>query len=75
MIGDGLIGGALILASDVGAQRRQKSQAQLIAQREAKLAKPVFAKANWIFDYDDARAKAESEGKLLFTYFTRSYTP
>ncbi|MHC5065953.1 MAG: hypothetical protein ACYTG5_18485 [Planctomycetota bacterium] len=52
----------------------QTSQAKLIEARSAKLAKPVFKKADWVFDYDQARARAKEEGKLLFTYFTRSYS-
>ncbi len=52
----------------------QATQAKLIEARSAKLAKPVFKKADWLFDYDQARARAKEEGKLLFTYFTRSYS-
>ena len=49
------------------------SQDDLIAERDKKLAKTVFQKANWIFDYDEARAEAKKQGKFLFTYFSRSY--
>ena len=51
----------------------QEKQDKLIAERNKKLAKPVFEKANWLFDYDEARAEAKRSGKLLFTYFSRSY--
>ena len=51
----------------------QPGQADLIAERAKKLAKPVFQKADWIFDYDQARAEAKKQQKLLFTYFTRSF--
>ena len=64
-----LIAGASLLAATLPSQ----SQADLIAVRTMKLAKPVFKKVNWFFDYDDARAEAMRQGKLLFTYFTRSY--
>jgi hypothetical protein len=52
----------------------QKSQEELTAEREKKLAKPVFERADWIFDYDKAREEARRTGKVLFTYFSRSYS-
>jgi hypothetical protein len=64
---------AALLASLLPAQQQPKSQEELTAMRAAKLAKPVFKKANWVFDYDKAREQAKQENKLLFTYFTRSY--
>ena len=67
-----VIVGGLALAAALPAQ--QKSQEELIVEREKKLAKPVFHEANWLFDYDQARAEARKQGKLLFTYFTRSYS-
>jgi len=42
---------------------------------EHKLALPFIRHGGWLTDYDQARAKAEEEGKLLFTYFSRSYSP
>ncbi len=65
----GALAGALALTAGLSAQ----SQDDLIAERAKKLAKPIFKEANWIFDYDQARAEAKKQGKLLFTYFTRSY--
>lgn len=56
-----------------GGAPQGKSQEALIKQREEKLAKEVFKKAPWMFDYDKARETAKKEGKLIFTYFTRSY--
>ncbi len=61
--------GALSLLSALPAQ----DQEHLIAERAKKLAKPVFENANWMFDYDKAREEAKKQGKVLFTYFTRSY--
>lgn len=49
------------------------SQEQLKQQREEKMAKEVFTKADWTFDYDKAREQAKKSGKLIFAYFTRSY--
>ena len=66
--------GTLFLASGLPAQRSQPSQEDLIKLRAEELDKPVFKKANWLFDYDNAKEKAKKEGKLLFTYFTRSYS-
>ncbi len=43
--------------------------------RAEKLAKPVFKQAAWRTDYDQARAEAKKDGKLILVYFTRSYAP
>ena len=53
----------------------QKSQPQLVEQRAKKLAKSFVTSAPWMLDYDRARAAAEKQDKILFTYFTRSYSP
>ena len=50
-------------------------QAELRAKYDKKLAKEFVSAGGWLFDYDEARAKAKKEGKLLFTYFSRSYSP
>ena len=52
---------------------QEKTQDELIKLRDEKLALPVFKKADWSFDYDAVRARAKQEGKLIFTYFSRSY--
>lgn len=66
-----------MLAATLPAQTKAKaqgpSQEQLQTQRAEKLAKEVFEKAPWTFDYDKARAEAKQSGKLIFAYFTRSY--
>ena len=65
---------AALLASLLPAQNRTPpSQDELKQKRTEKLAKEVFKKATWVTDFDEARALAKKEGKLLFTYFTRSY--
>ncbi|MGE0145576.1 MAG: hypothetical protein AB7I19_20180 [Planctomycetota bacterium] len=53
---------------------QQPSQDELKAKLADKLAKPFVKHANWTTDYDAARARAKEEGKLVFTYFTRSYS-
>lgn len=63
--------GSLAFTAAVPAQ--PPSQEKLIEERDKKLAKPVFQKANWLFDYDEAREEARKQDKLLFTYFSRSY--
>lgn len=50
-----------------------KTQAELIVLRKTKLARPVFENAAWRTDFDAARKEARDTGKLLLTYFTRSY--
>lgn len=55
------------------APAQNKTQEQLIELRKEKLAKAVFQKADWMLDYDAARAKAKAEQKPIFAYFTRSY--
>lgn len=47
----------------------------LQAKYDEKIAKAFVAHGGWILDYDEARAKAKKEGKVIFTYFTRSYSP
>lgn len=54
---------------------REKSQSDLIKLRAKKLSKKVFENADWFYDYDEARAAAKAEDKLLLVYFTRSYAP
>jgi hypothetical protein len=43
-------------------------------KRDAKLAEPWLQNASWVTDYDKARSLAKESGKLLFGYFTRSYS-
>jgi opacity protein-like surface antigen len=56
-------------------EKQAELQAELQAKYEKKIAKEFISYGNWMLDYDAARAKAKAEGKLLFTYFTRSYSP
>jgi hypothetical protein len=44
-------------------------------KREAKLKSPFLQKASWLTDYDAALAEAKKSGRLIFGYFTRSYSP
>jgi len=65
---------AALLAAPLHAQGGDE-QAELRAKYEEKIAKEFVSAGGWLLDYDEARAKAAEEGKLLFTYFTRSYSP
>ncbi len=60
---------ASVLAQD------DAQQAEFKASYEKKLSKDFVAFGGWLTDYDEARARAKREGKLLFTYFSRSYSP
>ena len=46
----------------------------LQAKYEEKIAKPFVAHGSWGVDYDAARERATKDGKLIFAYFTRSYS-
>ena len=64
---------AALVASAFG--QTQYDQAKMQAEYEKKIAKEFVSFGGWTTDYDAARAKAKAEGKLLFTYFSRSYAP
>jgi hypothetical protein len=53
--------------------RPPPSQDDLKILRATKLARPVFKKAPWTFDYDAAREQARRDNKPVFAYFARSY--
>jgi hypothetical protein len=57
----------------LGASLPAQNQEQFKQLRTEKMAKDVFTKAAWTFDYDKARAEARKSGKPIFAYFTRSY--
>lgn len=68
-----LLGALLAAALPAQGPAQKDSPEQLKAKRTEKLAKDVFKKAPWTFDYDAARAEAKKTGKPIFAYFTRSY--
>ena len=65
----------LALAAPAAAQDVVPEVDPLQVKLEAKLAKSFVAHGNWVLDYDEAKKIAKEEGKLLFVYFTRSYSP
>ena len=46
----------------------------LEAKLKKKLEAPWIKDPKWITDYDEAKAEAKKTGKVIFGYFTRSYT-
>ena len=46
----------------------------LKAKYEEKIAKPFVSHGSWCVDFDEARERATKDGKLIFVYFTRSYS-
>lgn len=49
--------------------------AELQKRYEEKVSKDWLKKANWSLELEDALARAKKEGKPVFAYFTRSYSP
>lgn len=71
-----LVGSVTLVSLVAGvACQSPEDQEALKAKRAEKLAKPVFQKAKWQLDYDQARAAAKQQGKWVLAYFTRSYAP
>ena len=58
----------LALATIVSAQDMESRLAE-------KLEKDFVKNAAWEMDFDAAKQKAKESGKLIFAYFTRSYSP
>lgn len=65
--------GLMLLLGAMFALPQSASAQSMEQKRDEKLAKPVFKKAAWLFDYDAAREEAKKSGKPIFAYFTRSY--
>ena len=63
------------LAFSVTAQVPGSEDAELRTKLKKKLASEFLTNANWFTDFDKARARAKATGKILFGYFTRSYSP
>jgi len=52
------------------------SSAQSFEEKlDAKLKEPFVSNAPWVLDYAEAMNKAKTENKVIFAYFTRSYSP
>ena len=57
----------------VPASARAQDQEALKRNYEKKLAAEFMKVAPWITDYDKAKEEAKKSGKLILSYFTRSY--
>ena len=63
----------LLAALPAGAQGDRNADLQ--QRYEKKLKKEFVGKVAWARSFDEARATAKKEGKLVFGYFSRSYAP
>ncbi|MCC6737554.1 MAG: hypothetical protein IT452_00800 [Planctomycetia bacterium] len=50
-------------------------QEDLKKKRDAKYAEPWVTKFPWVTSYAKAKEQAKKDGKLIFAYFSRSYSP
>ena len=57
------------------AQDASPTPAELKARLEKELSGAWIKNADWVMDFDAAKAKSKASGKLIFAYFTRSYAP
>ena len=64
---------ALSLAALTLAAAPAVAQSELEKKRDAKLGEDWVTSNGWTSDYDEARKQAKESGKVIFTYFTRSY--
>ncbi len=68
----------LCLLSAAPPQERDSSpeeQAKFKRNLEEKLSLEFVKSGGWLLDYDEARALAAKEKKILFVYFTRTFAP
>ena len=64
---------AVLLVAGVPAQT--PDQDPLVDQYQHKIDRPFVTDGGWLVDYDAALAQATAEDKLIFVYYTRSYSP
>lgn len=62
---------ALALSLWASSARAQSFEERL----EEKLSKEFATKTAWVLDLDEATKAAQESNKLIFAYFTRSYSP
>ena len=68
------LGLALGLLLPLVGLRPAAAETEFETKYNKKLAKEFVGHGGWIVDYDEALARAEKEKKLIFAYFTRSYS-
>ncbi len=69
-----LVAGLLAFFAQTAAAQ-MPSQEELTKRLNDKLSESWFTDYGWINDYDKAREVAKESGKLIFAYFSRSYSP
>ena len=62
---------ALAASGPAWAQEGQTFEDKL----QEKLKEPFVSNAKWVLDYEEALKTAKDEKKVIFAYFTRSYSP
>ncbi len=65
----------LLLAVTASGPVKAQEEQTLEQRLESKLKEPFVSNAPWVLDYAEALKKAKEENKLVFAYFTRSYSP
>ncbi len=70
-----LVAGVLVAALAGAAPASAQDTAALKEKYEKKLQLPFLEHGGWLTDFDAAKEKAKAEGKLIFVYFSRSYSP
>ncbi|MCB9917416.1 MAG: hypothetical protein H6832_03340 [Planctomycetes bacterium] len=58
-----------------GTLQAQNSQDELQKKYEAKVHESWYTSGGWIDDFGAAKERARKENKVVFAYFTRSYSP
>jgi hypothetical protein len=66
--------GAVLLSTGAHAQDSPEQQKHKRNYEKA-LTAEFISFGGWVTDYDVARERAKKEGKLIFTFFSRSYAP
>ncbi|MCK6459098.1 MAG: hypothetical protein L6Q95_04305 [Planctomycetes bacterium] len=65
----------LLLAVAASGPAKAQEEETLEQKLEKKLKEPFVSNAPWVLDLAEATKKAKEEKKLVFAYFTRSYSP
>ena len=67
--------GILVAAFAAPTPAQDSGQEDLKEKYRQKIAEAWFQDGGWTDDYKAARSRAMAEGKPIFAYFTRSYSP
>lgn len=66
--------GLALFASAAAAQQAPDAE-KMKANYEEKIKKDFVKKIEWVQSLDTAKKKAAQDSKLIFAYFSRSYSP